>query len=188
MNMSNANTAKTWNVDVAHSAVSFTVRHMVIAKVRGRFTKFSTRLELDEKDLTKSTVEVRIDAASIETGVGDRDNHLRSPDFFDVEKFPELTFTSKRVERVGDDRYRVVGDLTIHGVTREVPLEVEVGGTTKDPWGNERAGFNARTHIDRRDYGLVWNKAIEAGGVMVGDKVDIEIDLEAVRAADQRAA
>jgi polyisoprenoid-binding protein YceI len=186
--MSTASTLKAWNVDIAHSGVAFSVRHMVISKVRGRFAKFSGRLELDEKDLTRSKVDVHIDAASIETGVGDRDNHLRSPDFFDVEKFPELTFQSKRVERVADDRYRVVGDLTIHGVTHEVPLEVEAGGRTKDPWGNERVGFSARTQIDRRDYGLVWNKAIETGGVVVGDKVDIEIDLEAVRVADQQAA
>jgi polyisoprenoid-binding protein YceI len=186
--MSTANTLKVWNVDVAHSGVNFSVRHMVISKVRGKFAKFGGRLELDEKDLTRSTVEVHIDASSVDTGVGDRDNHLRSPDFLDVEKFPELTFKSKRIERVADDRYRVVGDLTIHGVTREVPLEVEAGGTTKDPWGNLRVGFNARTHIDRRDYGLVWNKAIETGGVVVGDKVEIEIDLEAVRVADQQAA
>jgi polyisoprenoid-binding protein YceI len=186
--MSTAQTPKAWNLDIAHSGVNFSVRHMVISKVRGRFAKFSGRLELDENDLTRSTVDVHIDAASIDTGVADRDNHLRSPDFFDVEKFPELTFASKRVERDGDDRYRVVGDLTIHGVTREVPLEVEAGGKTKDPWGNDRVGFTARTHIDRRDYGLLWNKAIEAGGFVVGDRVDIEIELEAVRVAEQRAA
>ncbi len=186
--MSHADTAKTWNVDVAHSGVNFSVRHMVISKVRGRFAKFSGRLELDEKDLTRSTVEIRIDASSIETGVTDRDNHLRSPDFFDAERFPEVTFTSKRVERIEGDRYRVLGDLTIRGTTREVPLEVEAGGTGKDPWGNERVGFSARTQVDRRDFGLVWNKAIETGGVVVGDRVDIEIDLEAVRVAEQRAA
>ena len=186
--MSTANTTKVWNVDVAHSGVNFSVRHMVISKVRGKFAKFSGRLELDEKDLTRSTVEVHIDASSIETGVGDRDNHLRSPDFLDVEKFPELTFKSQRIEKLADDRYRVVGDLTIHGVTREVPLEVEAGGSTKDPWGNDRIGFQARTHIDRRDYGLVWNKAIDAGGVVVGDRIDIEIEIEGVRVADQRAA
>jgi polyisoprenoid-binding protein YceI len=188
MNMSNTNTAKAWNVDVAHSGVNFSVRHMVISKVRGRFAKFSGRLQLDERDLTRSSVEVEIDASSIETGVAERDAHLRSADFFDVEKFPQLTFKSRRVEQLAGDRYRVVGDLTIHGVTREVPLEVEAGGTEKDPWGNERTGFSARAQIDRRDYGLVWNKAIETGGVVVGDRVDIEIDLEAVRAADQRAA
>jgi polyisoprenoid-binding protein YceI len=186
--MSTASTLKVWNVDVAHSGVNFSVRHMVISKVRGKFAKFTGRLELDEKDLTQSKVDVRIDASSIDTGVGDRDNHLRSPDFLDVEKFPELTFQSKRIERVADDQYRVVGDLTIHGVTREVSLEVEAGGRTKDPWGNERVGFNARAHIDRRDYGLVWNKAIDAGGVVVGDKIEIEIDVEGVRVADQQAA
>jgi polyisoprenoid-binding protein YceI len=186
--MSTSPVSKTWNIDLAHSGVNFSVRHMVVSKVRGRFAKFSGKLELNEQDPTRSSVDVRIDAASIETGVAERDAHLRSPDFLDVENFPELTFTSKRVERVADDRYRVVGDLTIRGTTREVPLEVEAGGTTKDPWGNERAGFNARAQIDRRDFGLTWNTVIETGGVVVGDRVDIEIDVEGVRVADQRAA
>jgi polyisoprenoid-binding protein YceI len=186
--MSTGHVTKTWNIDLAHSGVSFSVRHMVISKVRGRFAKFNGKLELDERDLTQSKVEVRIDASSIETGVGDRDAHLRSPDFLDVERFPELTFTSKRVERLDDNRYRVIGDLTIRGTTREVPLEVEAGGTTKDPWGNERAGFTARTQIDRRDFGLTWNAVVETGGVVVGDRVEIDIDVEGVRVADQRAA
>jgi polyisoprenoid-binding protein YceI len=186
--MSNEQVTRTWNIDLAHSSVNFSVRHMVISKVRGRFTKFSGKLELNEQDLTRSTVDVRIEASSIETGVADRDAHLRSPDFFDVERFPELAFTSKRVERIADDQYRVVGDLTIHGVTREVPLEVEVGGTKKDPWGNERIGFTARARIERKDFGLVWNAALETGGVVVGERVDIDIDVEGVRVADQRAA
>jgi polyisoprenoid-binding protein YceI len=186
--MSNAQTKATWNIDLAHSSVHFSVKHMVISKVRGRFAKFSGKLELDEQDPTRSTVEVRIDASSIETGVAERDAHLRSPDFFDVEKFAELTFASKRVERVSDDRYRVIGDLTIRGVTKEVALEVEAGGTTKDPWGNERAGFTAHTRVDRKDFGLEWNKVIETGGVVVGDRVDIDLDVEGVRVASQRAA
>src|SRR3974390_645066 len=133
MNMSAAHT-KAWNIDLAHSGVNFSVRHMVISKVRGRFTKYTGKLELDEQDLTRSTVDIRIDASSIDTGVADRDAHLRSTDFFDVEKFPELTFASMRIEKVSGDRYRVLGDLTIRGTTREVPLDVELGGKGRDPW------------------------------------------------------
>jgi polyisoprenoid-binding protein YceI len=161
---------------------------MVISKVRGRFAKFGGSVQLDERDLTQSALDIHIDASSIETGVADRDAHLRSADFFDVEKFPELTYKSKQIEKTGAGTYRVVGDLTIRGTTREVPLEVEAGGVGKDPWGNERAGFSAHARIDRKDFGLAWNKALEAGGVLVGEHVDIEIEVEAVKAADQRAA
>jgi polyisoprenoid-binding protein YceI len=177
-----------WNLDLAHSGVHFSVRHMVIAKVRGRFAKFEGKVQLDEKDLTRSTVSATIDAASIDTGIADRDAHLRSADFFDVEKFPALTFVGKRVEKVSDEEYRLVGDLTIKDTTREVPVLVEFGGIGKDPWGNERAGFTAKASIDRKEFGLKWNQALETGGVLVGDKVEIEIELEAVRAKEQRAA
>jgi polyisoprenoid-binding protein YceI len=177
-----------WNIDLAHSGVNFSVRHMVISKVRGRFAKFGGSLQLDEQDLTRSTLDVHIDASSIDTGVADRDAHLRSPDFLDVEKFPLLTFKSKRIEKTSEAHYRVLGDLTIRGTTREVPLEVEVGGTGKDPWGNERAGFAAHVQIDRKEFGLQWNQALETGGVLVGERVEIEIEIEAVKAADQRAA
>src|SRR5262249_6504936 len=128
------------------------------------------------------------DASSIDTGVADRDTHLRSPDFFDVEKFPELRFRSKRIEQIDDARYRVVGDLTIRDVTREVSLDVQYGGRAKDPWGNERVGFVAKTSVDRKDFGLTWNQVLEAGGILVGDRVDIDIDVEAVRAAAHNAA
>jgi polyisoprenoid-binding protein YceI len=175
-----------WDIDVAHSAVHFYVRHMIISKVHGRFAKWSGALTLDPKDLARSSVEVHIDAASIDTQVADRDTHLRSPDFLDVAKFPELTFRSKRVEQAGEG-WRVVGDLTLHGVTREVALEAEFAGTGKDPWGNERAGFSARTSLDRRDFGLKWNAALETGGVLVGEKVEIAIELEAVKQAAQAA-
>jgi polyisoprenoid-binding protein YceI len=124
---------------------------------------------------------VVIDAASIETGVGDRDTHLKSPDFFDVAQFPELTFKSKGAEKQTDEALRVTGDLTIRGVTREVVLDVEYSGKTKDPWGNERVGFSAKTAIDRKDFGLTWNQLLEAGGVMVGDRIAIEIEIEAVK-------
>jgi polyisoprenoid-binding protein YceI len=133
-------------------------------------------------------VDVTIDATSVDTGIADRDAHLRSPDFFDVEKFPALTYKSKRVEKVSDGEYRLVGDLTIRGTTREVPVLVQFGGVGKDPWGNERAGFTATASVDRKEFGLRWNQALEAGGVLVGDRVDIEVELEAIHAKEQRAA
>ena len=169
-----------WDIDVSHSAIHFFVRHMVISKVHGRFAKWSGTVQLDEQDLTRSSVDVRIETASIDTQVADRDAHLRSPDFLDVAKHPELTFRSKRIERAGDG-YRVVGDLALHGVVREVTLDAEFAGTGKDPWGNERAGFSAKASLDRREFGLVWNAALEAGGVLVGEKVEISIELEAVK-------
>jgi polyisoprenoid-binding protein YceI len=177
-----------WNIDGAHSGISFTIRHMVISKVRGRFTKFSGAVNVDDDDITRSVVEVTIDASSIDTATPQRDTHLRAPDFLDVEKFPELRFRSTRVEKRQDDQYRVIGELTIRDVTREVSLEVEYGGRAKDPWGNERVGFLAKGAIDRRDFGLVWNQTLEAGGVLVGDRVDIELEVQGVRAEAARAA
>lgn len=177
-----------WQVDGAHSAVSFGVRHMVISKVRGRFGKWSARLALDTADLSRSSIEVEIDAASIETGVADRDAHLRSADFLDVSKHPTLGYRSRRVEVIGPDHLRVVGDLTLRGVTREVPLDVDYGGQGKDPWGNLRAGFTATATLSRKDFGLTWNQALETGGVLVADRVDVEIELQAIRQAEAQAA
>jgi polyisoprenoid-binding protein YceI len=171
-----------WDIDVGHSAIHFRVRHMVISRVSGRFARWSGAIDLDDRDLTRSSVEVRIDASSIDTQVADRDTHLRSADFLDVARHPEIAFRSKRIEKDGDG-YRVVGDLDLHGVVREVALEAEFAGTGKDPWGNERAGFSARASLDRRDHGLVWNAALETGGVLVGEKVEIAIELEAVKKA-----
>jgi len=171
-----------WDLDISHSAIHFWVRHLVISKVHGRFAKWSGTVKLDEQDLTRSSVEVRIDAASIDTQVADRDAHLRSADFLDAANHPELAFRSRRIEK-GGDGYRVTGDLTIRGTTREVVLEAEFSGLAKDPWGNQRAGFSAKTALDRRDFGLVWNAALEAGGVLVGEKVEISIELEAVKQA-----
>ena len=178
----------TWAIDTSHSGVNFSIRHMVVSKVRGRFTKFSGAVQLDESDLARSTVEASIDAASIDTGTEQRDAHLRSADFFDVEKFPELKFKSTAIAKVDDTNYRVTGALTIRDVTREVSLDVEYGGRTKDPWGNERVGFVAKTSLERKDFGLGWNQLLEAGGVVVGDRVDIELELEAVKAAAEQAA
>jgi polyisoprenoid-binding protein YceI len=181
-------TTQTWQIDSAHSGIHFSVRHLVIAKVRGQFTRWSGTLNVPEGDFGRATVDVTIDATSIDTGVADRDAHLRSADFFDVASFPELTFRGRRVEPKGGDRFALVGDLTIRGTTREVALDVESAGQTKDPWGNVRAGFAARTAVDRKEFGLTWNQVLEAGGVMVADKVEIEIEVEAVRQEQAAAA
>jgi len=175
----------TWNIDTAHSAIHFTVRHMVIAKVRGSFRKYSGTVSLDEQDITASSVSVHIDPASIDTGVEQRDNHLRSADFFDAEKFPTITFQSTKVERSSGDGLRVTGTLTLHGVTREVVLEAEQLGIGKDPYGNVKAAFEAKTSIDRRDFGLKWNQALETGGVLVGEKVEISLEIQAVKAQQE---
>ena len=177
-----------WNIDTTHSGVGFSVRHMVFAKVRGRFASWRGALELDPSDLSSAKVEVEIDATSIDTGVAERDNHLRSPDFFDVEAFPTLRFRSTSVEHEGGERYRITGELTIRDVTKTVVLDTEYGGQGKDPWGQQRVAFTAKTALDRRDFGLTWNQMLEAGGVLVGERIDIEIDVQAVMAADAKAA
>ncbi len=176
-----------WSFDTAHSHVGFSVRHLMISKVRGQFDKWSGTFEYDESEPSRSKLEVHIDAASIDTRDEKRDAHLRSPDFFDVEKFPELVFRSTGVEKDGDD-FLVAGDLTIHGVTRGVQLKVESLGRTKDPWGGERAGFSATASVNRKDFGLHWNVALETGGMLVGEKIEIGIEIEAVRQAGQQAA
>jgi polyisoprenoid-binding protein YceI len=172
----------TYTIDNSHSDVGFSVRHMVFAKVRGHFTKWIAQLAFDPTDPAKSSVEVSIDSASIDTREAQRDAHLRSPDFLDVEKFPKLTYKSRKVEPAGDKKYKVAGDLTIHGVSRDVALDVEELGRGKDPWGNDRIAFVAKTSLNRTDFGLKWNQALEAGGLLVGEHVDIEIDVEAVAA------
>jgi len=179
---------KTWTLDTTHSGINFSVRHMVFAKVRGRFSAWRGEAQLDPADLTRASVEVEMDAASIDTGVTDRDNHLRSPDFFDVEQFPSLLFKSTKVEKGSGDRYLIHGELTIKGVTRSVVLEAEYGGQAKDPWGNQRVAFSATTSLDRRDFGLSWNQVLEAGGVLVGERIDVELEVQAILAADSKAA
>lgn len=177
-----------WQIDSAHSGVHFSVRHMVVAKVRGQFTRWSGTIQVENGDPALASVDAVIDASSIDTGLADRDAHLKSADFLDVAGYPELTFKSRRVEKLGAERLRVVGDLTIRGVTREVALDAEYAGTTKDPWGNERAGLTAKASIDRKEFGLTWNQVLEAGGLLVGERVEIEIEVEAVRQADTKAA
>jgi polyisoprenoid-binding protein YceI len=174
-------TTRTLQIDGAHSGIHFSVRHLVIAKVRGPFGRWTGALTVPGDDFTQATAEVTIDATSIDTGVADRDAHLKSADFFDVANHPEITFRSRRIERKTGDRFELVGDLTIRGTTRAVTLDVESAGETQDPWSNRRAAFSAKTSVDRKAFGLTWNQALETGGVMVGDKVEIEIDIEAVR-------
>jgi polyisoprenoid-binding protein YceI len=177
-----------WEIDSSHSGIQFTVRHLVIAKVRGQFSRWTGTVTAPDGDFVRASLDVVIDAASIDTGVADRDAHLRSADFFDVERYPEITFKSSEVSRAASDRLRVAGALTIKGVARDVVLDVEVLGLAKDPWGNERAAFSATTSIDRRDFGLTWNQVLETGGVMVGDRIDIAIEIEAVRQVATNAA
>lgn len=176
-------TTQIWNFDTTHSGINFSVRHMVFAKVRGRFTAWSGSVKVDPNDFTTASVNVEIDAASIDTSVADRDKHLRSADFLGVEQFPKLTFTSGKIERINAEQFKVHGNLTIRDVTREVVLDVEYSGQAKDPWGNTRSALSAKTSINRPDFGLTWNQALEAGGVLVGEKVDIELEVEAVLSA-----
>jgi polyisoprenoid-binding protein YceI len=174
----------TWTTDPAHSDLRFVVNHMMIAKIRGRFRRFTCTLDIAEQP-EDSSVEAVIDAASIDTGDPTRDEHLRSADFLDVERFPEIRFRSTSVRPGDHDRWQVAGELTVRDVTRPVELEVEYTGATIDPWGNLRAAFSASTEIDREEFGVTWNQALEAGGFLVGRRVRIEIDIEAVHAGDQ---
>ncbi|MEV0567347.1 YceI family protein [Dactylosporangium sp. NPDC050588] len=169
-----------FDIDPAHTRVSFVAKHLMVSKVRGGFTKATGTIVIAEDPL-ESHVEVEIDAASIDTGVADRDGHLRSADFLDVEKWPALTFKSTRVTGFSGGEFKLVGDLTIRDVTREVELDVEFEGHAKSPWGQEVIGFSATTEIDREDFGITWNQALETGGVLVGKKVKIEIGAEGVR-------
>jgi polyisoprenoid-binding protein YceI len=171
-----------WQIDPNHSAAQFAVRHMAISTVRGAFTKVSGTVQVDDADITKSTVDVTIDAASIDTRVEGRDKDLRSDHFFDVEKYPTLTFKSTKVEQVAPGKLKVTGDLTIHGVTKPAVLDVE-GPTAavKDPWGNQRAAVNATTKINRQDFNVKWNAKMDNGGLVVGDDVAITLDIEMVQ-------
>jgi polyisoprenoid-binding protein YceI len=177
-----------WEIDSSHSGIHFSVRHLVIAKVRGQFGRWSGTVLVPGGDVGRASVDVTIDASSIDTGVADRDTHLKSADFFDVATYPSITFRTDRVESQGNGRWQLVGQLTLKGVTREVTFSVESHGRTADPWGNLRAAFTAKTAIDRRDFGLTWNQMLETGGVVVGERVDIEVDLEAVQQTAAKVA
>lgn len=169
-----------WTFDAAHSSVGFTVRHMMVTNVRGSLGTVSGSLNFDPENLAASSVEASIDVAGINTGVEDRDNHLRSADFFEVETYPNITFKSTNVELSGDDSAKITGDLTIRDVTKSVILDVEFIGQTTSPYGDTRAGFESTTKIDREAFGLTWNQALEAGGVLVGKDIKISLDIQAV--------
>ena len=173
----------TWNIDPVHSVAEFKVKHMMISNVKGQFTGVSGKLSLNEEDVTKSRIEATIDAASINTREAQRDAHLKSADFFDVEKFPTLSFRSTGVTRKAEGELEVEGDLTIHGITHKVRFAVE-GPTAagKDPWGNTRVGISATTRINRKDFGLTWNAALETGGILVGEEVTITLDVQFIKA------
>lgn len=177
-----------WDFDPVHSSVNFTVRHLMVSKVRGRFAAWKGSLEFDPENPASARVNVTIDAASIDTRDDKRDGHLRSGDFLDAEHYPNLEFSSTSVEKVGKGQLRVKGELEIRGTKRPIELDVEYAGTAKDPWGGERAGFSAHTSLNRKDFGLTWNQSLETGGVLVGDKVSVDLEIEAVKATKAEAA
>jgi polyisoprenoid-binding protein YceI len=179
--------AETYTIDAGHSEVGFKIRHLV-SNVRGRFNDFSGTINMDPKNIQNSSVEFRIKAESIDTNQVSRDKHLRAEDFFFVEKYPEITFKSDSVKPAGKDKYNVTGTLTMRGVSKKVTLPVTYTGEVKDPWGNVKAGFETSTTLNRKDYGIVWNQAVDNGGVILGDDVTIEINLETQKQAAKAAA
>lgn len=175
--------AKTkWAIDPAHSSLDFSIRHMMIAKVKGAFDLFEASVDADPADLTTADIDFSVDLASVNTRNEDRDNHLRSADFFDVETNPKMTFKASKIAKKGDNTYDVSGELTLHGVTCSETFEVVYEGSGKDPWGNEKVGFSGTGTLNRSDYGLTWNAALETGGVLVGDEVKISFEIQASRA------
>ena len=171
----------TWTIDPAHSVVEFAVKHLMVSTFKGHFRSLEGTVHLDEDNPANSSVAASIDVASVDTQTPDRDAHLRSDDFFNAERYPKMTFRSTRVERVDGTNWKVTGELTIRDVTKEVVLDTEYEGRIVDPWGNERIGFTARTELSRKEFGVRWNAAIETGGVVVGDKVRISLNIEIVR-------
>lgn len=168
----------TWQLDTSHSGIQFGVKHMLVATTRGRFTDYAVDAAVDERDVTQSHAVVTINAASVETGDERRDGHLKSADFFDVEQFPTITFASRRIEPAKNGEFKLIGDLTIRGITKEVTLDAEVAAPTADPFGLMRAGISAEGKVNRKDFGLTWSAPVEAGGIVVGDSVKLTIDLE----------
>jgi polyisoprenoid-binding protein YceI len=177
-------TTMSWKIDNVHSDIHFSVRHMMITNVRGRFERFTGEVDFDEQDYENSSVKVQIEAASINTREPQRDGHLKSPDFLDAEKYPYLTFASKKVEMLDASNGKIYGDLTIRDVTRPVVLDVEFAGITRNPYGMTIAGFTATTKINRKEWGLTWNVALETGGMLVGEDIKIEIELEIIQQAE----
>ncbi len=181
-------TPTTWQIDAAHSAAEFAVKHLMIATVKGHFADVQGTVTVDERNATAAAVDVTIGVASIDTRDAKRDAHLKSADFFDAEKYPAITFKGTRINGSVEGEFKLMGDLTIRGVTRAVTLDVQSSGRATDPWGGERAGYAATTRINRKDFGLTWNVATEAGGVLVGEDVKISIEIELVKQAAQAAA
>jgi polyisoprenoid-binding protein YceI len=179
-----AATTGTWVIDPSHTRLGFSVRHAMVTTVRGQFDQFEGSLVLDGEDPGKSSATVTIQTASIATGSEDRDNHLRSPDFFDADQFPTMTFAATDVVAHNDEDFEMAGLLTLHGVTQPVTIKAEYQGLVTDPFGNERIGFAGQTQINRKDFGLSWNAALETGGVLVGDKVKITLDISAIKAPE----
>ena len=173
--------ADKYTVDPSHSSIGFAVRHMVVSKVKGYFNEYTATILYDDKDITKSSAEVTIKTASIDTRDAKRDEHLRTPDFFDAAKYPEITFKSKRIEKSGEG-FVAVGDLTMRGVTKEIQLPFTFAGVVTDPWGNTRLGLSASTKLNRQDYGVSWSKSLDSGGLVVSDDVEIAIEIEAIKA------
>jgi polyisoprenoid-binding protein YceI len=170
-----------WNLDLAHSELAFKVRHMMITNVKGEFRKFDAGIAANGTDFSNASIDVTIDAPSISTNDETRDNHLKSADFFDVANHGTLTFQGKSFKKVDDDEYKLTGILTIKGISKEVTLDVEFGGINKDPWGNEKVGFSVEGKINRKDFGLNWNAALETGGVLVGEEVKISAEVQFVK-------
>lgn len=171
-----------WLVDVAHSEIGFSVKHLMIAKVKGVFHQFEASIEADPTDLTTADIEFAIDLASVDTRNSDRDNHLKSADFFDGENHPKLLFKARKIVRTGEDEYEITGDVTLRGVTRSETFKATFEGAGKDPWGNEKVGFSASGSLKRSDYGLTYNAVLETGGVLIGDEVKVSIEIEAAKA------
>jgi polyisoprenoid-binding protein YceI len=176
-------TRSKWTVDAAHSSIDFSVKHMMIATVKGTFHEFEASIEANPADLTTANIQFSVDVASVDTRNSDRDAHLRSGDFFDVEQYPKMTFQSTNIVKKSEGEYKLTGDFTLHGVTRQETFSVTFEGEGKDPWGNEKAGFSGEGKINRSDYGLTYNAALETGGVLVGDQVKIAIQIEAAKQA-----
>lgn len=178
---STATKVTTWAIDPSHSEAGFTVRHMMVSRVRGKFTDLSGTIKLDEEQFDRSSVEVEIQTASITTGDEKRDEHLRSADFFDAEKYPTITFKSTKIVPGKGDEFELVGELSMHGVTMPVSIDAEYQGRGMNPWGQEVIGFSGETKINRKDFGLTWNVGLETGGVLVGDEIKISLEVEAIR-------
>jgi polyisoprenoid-binding protein YceI len=172
-----------WNVDATHSSIDFTIKHMMIAKVKGSFNSFEAQIEADPEDLTTANVQFSIDLSSIDTRNADRDNHLRTGDFFDIEQYPKMTFQSTSITKKGEGEYNVTGNVSLHGVTRPESFTVSFEGAGKDPWGNEKVGFSGNGSLKRSDYGLTYNAALETGGFLIGDEVKVSIEIEAAKQA-----